>query len=66
MIAINDNKLSDNLFSRNLEHKSNAAQDDIFSDSEGDDNSNKLMDNLAESIEYLSRISPTTTPEWMD
>lgn len=32
--------------------------------SENDDN--KLMDNLAESMEYLSRISPTTMPEWMD
>ncbi len=27
---------------------------------------NKLMDELAESMEYLSRTTPTTMPEWMD
>ncbi len=27
---------------------------------------NKLMDELAESMEYLSRTAPTTMPEWMD
>lgn len=25
-----------------------------------------LVDELAESIEYLSRTTPTTMPEWMD
>jgi hypothetical protein len=27
---------------------------------------NELMDELAESMEYLSRTAPTTMPEWMD
>lgn len=27
---------------------------------------NELMDELAESMEYLSRTTPTTMPEWMD
>ena len=33
---------------------------------ENDNNCDGLIDELAESIEYLSRTTPTTMPEWMD
>lgn len=27
---------------------------------------NKIADDLAESIEHINRVTPTTAPEWMD
>lgn len=47
-----------NLHNYNLSSKNNEQEDENDSD--------RLVDNLAESMEYLSRISPTTMPEWMN
>lgn len=45
-------------------HNYNLSSKD--SEQEDENDSDRLVDNLAESMEYLSRISPTTMPEWMN